>query len=321
MSTTRKRLAEILQPYRIRDKASNYVDVFLISLIFLNVLDVIMESVSEFHSAYETQLLWFEVFSIAVFSVEYLLRIWTCVDLDAHDTRPHWRQRLAYFFSPMALIDLLAILPFFLSLFISIDLRFLRVLRILRIFKLTRYSTAMQLILNVFREEQNSFIAAFSMLLTLLIIAASGIYLIEHDVQPDEFGSIPQAMWWAMATLTTVGYGDVTPITNGGKFFGGLITIISMGMVALPTGILASGFNVQMHRREQKFNILLKDILRDGIVTDQEWSDLEVLRKELDLNAEEAEMLIQLSEAKKIQLQDCPHCGSILHPSRRSEDK
>lgn len=316
----RLRIAEILQSERPTDKISTYVDWFLIALITLNVLDIILVSVPQFHNAYRTQLIWFELFSIMIFTVEYLLRIWSCVDVDENDTRPHWRVRLSYFFSPMALIDLLAILPFYLSLFIAIDLRFLRVVRILRVFKLTRYSMAMQLIISVFKEEMDSFIAAFSMLITLMVIAASGIYLIENDVQPEHFGSIPQAMWWAMATLTTVGYGDVTPITAGGKFFGGVITVASMGMVALPAGILASGFNVQMQKRQQKFSLLLKDVLRDGVVTDKEWNDLELLRKELDLSKEESELIIQLAESKKQLPAACPNCNEPLHPMRRDED-
>lgn len=320
MSAIRKRVSEILEPGGSRDKLSKRVDLFLILLVTLNVLDVIIESVREIHDKYHEPLLWFEFFSIFVFSVEYLLRVWSCVDVNKDDPRPHWRQRLAYFFTPMALIDLVAILPFYLSLFITLDLRFLRVLRILRIFKLTRYSKAMQLIFNIFQEERNSFVAAFSILFTLLIIAASGIYLIEHNVQPDEFGSIPEAMWWAMATLTTVGYGDVTPITAGGKVFGGMITIISMGMVALPAGILAGGFNSQMHRRHQKFNVLLKEVLRDGVISDQEWQDIEVLRKELDLDIEEANLLIQLSEARRQNLTQCPNCGCALHTGRRESD-
>ena len=321
MPTVREKVALLLQPNRYEHKLSGYVDVFLIVLICLNVIEVILDSVESFHREYAEQLLWFEYFSIAIFTLEYLLRIWTCIDLDESDSRPYLKQRLAYICTPMALIDLLAIIPFYLSLFVSLDLRFLRVVRILRVFKLTRYSVAMQLLLQVFKDEQRSFVAAFSILFTLLIIAASGIYVIEHEVQPDKFGSIPEAMWWAMATLTTVGYGDVTPITPGGKFFGGLITIVSMGMVALPTGILASGFNMQMKRRQQKFTVLLKQILRDGIVTEQEWADLEVLRKELDLDKEEAELIIQLSEARKQNMPECPHCGEVLHPARREEDQ
>ena len=137
--------------------------------------------------------------------------------------------------------------------FMSIDLRFLRVIRLLRIFKLTRYSGAMNLVLSVFKEEASAFFAAFFVLLMLLILASSGIYLLEHEVQPDNFGTIPDAMWWAMATLTTVGYGDVVPITPIGKLFGGFITIIGMGMVALPAGILASGFADQVHRRRTEY--------------------------------------------------------------------
>lgn len=316
----RQRIADILQPERPTDRWSTVVDWFLIVLITLNVLDVVLESVPAFRNAYRTQMQWFELFSIVVFTLEYILRIWSCVDVAADEKRPHWRVRLSYFCSPMALIDLVAILPFYLSLFVSVDLRFLRVIRILRVFKLTRYSNAMQLILSVFREEMSSFVAAFSMLLTLMVMAASGIYLIEQDVQPDHFGSIPQAMWWAMATLTTVGYGDVTPITAGGKFFGGVITVLSMGMVALPAGILASGFNIQMQRRQQKFNVLVKDVLRDGIVSDTEWDDLELLRRELDLDKEECELLIQLADNKKLASLDCPHCGETVHPLRRSDD-
>jgi len=320
MSAFRKQVAQLLEPGRNKGKLGGYVDIFLIALISLNVLSVILGSVRDIHVRYETELLWFEYFSIAVFSVEYVLRIWSCVDVLEDDNRPHWRQRVAYFFTPMALIDLLAILPFYLGLFVDLDLRFLRVVRILRIFKLTRYSVAMQMIFKVFREKMHAFVAAFSILFTLLIIAASGIYLIERDVQPDEFGSIVHAMWWAMATLTTVGYGDVTPITPGGKFFGGLITIISMGMVALPAGLLASGFHNQIQRRQQKFNILLNEKLEDGYVTDEEWRELEALRQELELDEEEAELLIKLSEARNREAPTCPHCGKQLHPLRRKED-
>lgn len=314
MPTIRKRVAQILQPGGSQDRLGTIVDLFLIALILLNVLDVILESDRAFRSDYHAQLYWFELFSIIVFSIEYFLRVWSCIDVTPADTRPFWKQRLAYLFTPMALIDLVAILPFYLSLFITLDLRFLRVIRVLRVFKLTRYSKAMQLILAVFKEEKSSFIAAFSILLTILIISASGIHLIEHDVQPDKFGNIQQSMWWAMATLTTVGYGDVVPITAGGKFFGGLITIVSMGMVALPAGILASGFNMQMQRRQQKYTVLLKEILHDGVVTSEEWSDLEALRKNLDLDEEEAELLIQLTEARRQQVQNCPHCGGSLYP-------
>ena len=134
------------------------------------------------------------------------------------------------------------------------DKRYLRVVRLLRVFKLSRYSRAMQLLLNVFKEERLSLFAAFSVLFIIMLVAACAMYTLEKDVQPEHFSSIPQAMWWALVTLTTVGYGDVTPVTDLGRLFGGLITIVGIGVVALPADILASGFSEQLSRRRQFFN-------------------------------------------------------------------
>ena len=231
---------------------------------------------------------------------------------DCTDTRPV-RGRIRYMFTLSALIDLIAILPFYLAFFVSVDLRFLRVIRLLRVFKLTRYSAAMQVLLDVLQDEFNTFMAAFFLLAVLLVLASSGIYLIEHDVQPEAFGSIPLAMWWSLVTLTTVGYGDVTPVTTLGKFFGGCITIIGVGMVALPAGILASGFGEHLQRRRETYKELLDDVLEDGIVTEEEESELEALREELELSREDAEQLfsIMVRESEGI-ITSCPHCGKSL---------
>jgi voltage-gated potassium channel len=277
-------------------------------LIGLNVLAIILESVNDIYAQFQTQFFWFEVFSVAVFSVEYLLRLWTIVEKRTKSGTPITRWQYAK--SPLAIIDLLAILPFYLQFFFVLDLRFLRIIRILRVFKLTRYSSAFTLLLKVFNEEKHSLIAAFSILFVLLVISSSGIYLIEHDVQPEAFGSIPAAMWWAMATLTTVGYGDVTPITAGGKFFGGVITILSMGLVAMPTGIIVSGFSEQLRRRRQKFTALIREALADGVVTDRELHHIEKIRRELALTEEEANLLMKLNGVKRGSTEEtCPHCG------------
>jgi len=249
---TRQRTAELLDN-RHDDFWSHLVDVALVVLIIVNVIAVVLESVASLAQTYATLFLSFEIFSVAVFTLEYLLRVWSSPELPGYTQDEPIKSRLRYMVSPYALIDLAAILPFYLGLFITaVDWRFLRVIRLLRLFKLTRYSAAMQALLNSLKAESDSLAAAFFLLSVLFVLASSGIYLIEHKLQPEAFGSIPAAMWWAMATLTTVGYGDVVPVTVWGKVFGGAITIIGVGMVALPAGIIASGFSE--HLREQRSN-------------------------------------------------------------------
>jgi voltage-gated potassium channel len=305
----KSKVAQILDVSTLNEPIGKTIDIFLIVLILLNTLAIILESVSSIFKSYQPQFFYFEIFSVAIFSVEYILRVWSCTE--GQDPRFHkpLAGRLRFMRSPMAIIDLMAILPFYLSALFAIDLRFLRVFRLLRVFKLTRYSGAMGLLLTVFKEEASSFLAAFFVLFILLIIASSGIYLIEHRIQPDAFGSIPSAMWWAMATLTTVGYGDVTPITPMGKFFGSFITIIGMGMVALPAGILASGFSEQLRIRRSNYQAQVDLALCDGVLTDLEKNELEKLRRELGLSREDAKHVLHNTlktdeSAKNL----CPTC-------------
>jgi voltage-gated potassium channel len=219
------------------------------------------------------------------------------------------QKRIRYILSPLAIIDLIAILPSLLMFFFAIDLRFLRVLRLLRVFKLTRYSRAMQLLLQAFIDESSSLLAAFFIMSVVLILASCGIYLLEHDIQPDKFGSIPAAMWWAMATLTTVGYGDVVPITPIGKLFGGVITLVSMGMVAIPTGLLASSFSEQVRKRRQLFEDATHEKITDGKLTDEQMHHLEELRYKLGLSKLEANKAIKAELNKRSSHLFCRHCG------------
>jgi len=150
----------------------------------------------------------------------------------------------------LQLIDLVVILPFYLSFLFSIDLRMLRILRLFRLLKLARYSPAMQSLVAVVSNEKRALFGALLLMVCLLLFASTGIYFVEHKAQPEAFGSVPAAMWWAVATLTTVGYGDVTPITPLGKVFGGFVMVFGLGMFALPIGIMATGFSQESHRRE-----------------------------------------------------------------------
>ena len=248
--STKRRIHVILDGAWTPKLVDRAVSTFLIALILANVIAVLLESIGGTAARFEREFFLFEIFSVGVFSVEYVLRVWSCTEspLQAYDHPV--TGRLRYAISPMALFDLLAIAPFYLALLIPVDLRFLRVFRLLRILKLTRYSPAGQLLIGAVYQERRSLVSALLLMLILLIFASSLMYLAERDVQPEAFGSIPAAMWWGMATLTTVGYGDVTPVTPLGKMLGACVAIVGIGMFALPAGILASSFAQQMKKRD-----------------------------------------------------------------------
>ena len=314
MTAYRTKVAALLAGQGAYQKAGGYLDAFLITLIMINVVAIVLESVPELTAQYHHHFLLLEVISVGIFAIEYLLRLWSCVEQtgDKELNTSNSRKRIKYLFSPLALIDLMAILPSLLMVFFAFDLRFLRVIRLFRIFKLTRYSRAMQLLLAAFKQEGSSLLAAFFIMSVVLIMASCGIYLLEHDVQPDKFGSIPESMWWAMATLTTVGYGDVVPITPIGRFFGGVITLLSMGMVAIPTGLLASSFAEQLRKRRDAFNEAVLHSLHDGALDEQERQHLETLRIELGLSPSEANQAIKLMTSQRAYAMYCRHCGHKL---------
>lgn len=313
MSQVRQTVYKMLDPDEKSDWMSRYLDLFLIALIAINVAAVILETVESIEARFAASFWVIEVISVAAFSVEYFVRVWVSVEDPKFKDRPN--PRLSYMLSPLALIDLLAILPFYLGFFLKIDLRFLRVLRLLRILKLTRYSSAMSMLLEVLREEANSFFAGFFILIVLLVLASSGAYLAEHEMQPDKFGSIPAAMWWAMATLTTVGYGDVVPITPIGQLFGALVAVVGIGMAALPAGILASGMADRLRRTREELAEKLRAALADGVIDADEEHEIEELRRELGLGKRIADEI--RIEAQKARTSDalnyCPNCGEDLH--------
>lgn len=294
-------------------KASWFIDGLLIALIVLNVLAVILESVPNIEARYATSFLWFERLSVAVFTIEYIIRLWSAVEASEEAAEKPWRTRLRYALRPLSLADLMAILPFYLSALIPVDLRMLRALRLLRVLKLSRYSTSMGLLLDALRNEARAIAAAVFVLSLLVLIAASFAYAAEHRVQPEAFGTIPDALWWAVITMTTVGFGDVVPITPLGKVVGGVIAVIGIGMVALPAGLLAAAFSEQLHLRDQRFEVEVSSRLVDGRITKQERTDLEDVRKRLGLRSAEAEMIMHnvLREAR-IEPPSCPHCGKPL---------
>ena len=224
--------------------------------------------------------------------------------------------RIKYMLTPLALVDLIAIAPFYLSFYVALDLRFLRCLRLLRLFKLARYSPALGALLDVIQKEAAALLAAVVVLLLLLVMSAVGIYMLETEVQPEAFGSIPGAMWWAIATLTTVGYGDVVPVTTGGKILGGLIGLLGIGMIALPAAIMASGFAENVRSRQHRYNRFAKRFLKDGVLDEDERRQLERLRKELGFESDEAMQLLRAikEEYRQLEPKTCANCGAAMEP-------
>jgi voltage-gated potassium channel len=229
------------------------VNVFLIVLIIANGLAFAAETVPSLYDRYGPEFEAFNTFSVMVFTVEYVLRLWSSVEIPLLRRMPHWRARLNFAFRPMMIIDLLAILPWYVYLFVPFDLRALRVLRLFRLFrllKLLRYSPALLTLKRVIAHEYRALLGALLLMMMLMLFSASIVYFLERGAQPDKFSSIPAAAWWALATLTTIGYGDIVPITPLGKVFGGVVMLFGLGMFALPIAILSAGFSQESARHE-----------------------------------------------------------------------
>jgi voltage-gated potassium channel len=251
MTRLRKWAYELLDPSS-GSAASRSIELLLINLIFLNIVAIILESVKSINQQYAPFFRALENFSIVIFTIEYFLRAWTSVE----NPKYHHR-RSKYLFSGMAIIDLLSILPFYIELilgFVPIDLLFLRTVRLfrlLRVLKIARYLKALNIMQAVLRERKEQILVSIMFILFLLVIVSTVMYYVENDAQPELFSSIPATMWWGIATLTTVGYGDMVPITVLGKFLGGMITILGIGLFALPAGIFSSGLTEYMQQNRK----------------------------------------------------------------------
>lgn len=242
--TVKKHVYTLLHPAEGDTRWDKVVNTFLITLICLNVVAVILETVDSIHNAYKVFFRDFDTISVIIFSIEYSLRVWSA---NYHDKYRHSiKGRIRYIFSLGAIIDLVAILPWYLQVFTGgLDLRILRIFRltrILRLFRLTAYTKSAQMILNVFKSRFNELLLSFILTMFLIIISSCLVFFAEHQVPNTNFTSIPATIWWAVVTLTTVGYGDMAPVTIIGKIFSVLIMLAGVGLLALPAGIITSGF-------------------------------------------------------------------------------
>jgi voltage-gated potassium channel len=252
IGSIKSRLHSVFENPQPSDKTAKYINCFLIVLILLNVIAVILATEDSINREFSSIFYYIELVSIIIFVAEYLIRLYICNTNERYGGLI-WG-RISYIFSPMALIDLAAIVPFFIPFLIKFDLRFIRILRILRILrllKLARYSDAMDIMISVIKRKKEELVIVITTLFVLIIISSSLMYISETSMQGDKFSSIMSAMWWSVATISTVGYGDIYPVTILGKVLAGLIALLGIGLFALPTAILGAGFLEEFDKRKK----------------------------------------------------------------------
>ncbi len=255
MSRIKARIFEIVSSAKEGDRTSLLFDMVIIALIMLSVGELILASVPGMLDRYFWMFVMVEIVTAVVFTIEYILRMWSCT-ADERYNKPI-TGRIRYALTPLVLIDLVSILPYYLTLLIpGVNVTFLRTLRVFRFFKLGRYSRSFQVMIRVLKRNSEALLGTVFIIMVVLIIASSLMYQIEHGAQPEVFSSIPEAMWWGIVTIATIGYGDMVPITAEGKVLGFVISLVGIGLFALPAGILASGFSeVIKEDRESKKKI------------------------------------------------------------------
>lgn len=300
-----------------RDFSKNLTSIIingaLILLIVANVAAVFVESYLGSKNPYSDIFFVFEIFSITVFTVEYLLRLWICIEADEYAGMSPTKARFRHAFRVITLIDFLAIAPFYLALLMPIDLRYLRLMRLLRLLKLTHYFKGFSIFLTVVIREIGSISSAIFTMMTLVIIAGGLMFSAEHQAQPEAFGSIIDSLWWAVVTMTTVGYGDVVPITYIGKLIASGIMLLGIGFVALPAAILAARFGEELQTRREQLRAHVTQAMKDGIISDKEREDLTVMSEELSLNKEMLESIIEEQKADWDYIMHCPHCNLPIY--------
>ena len=291
-----RRLMEILEQATDKDRASKICDVFITTLVLCNIVSVILESVSSLQAVYGEYFDLFEFWSVMFFTLEYVLRFWA-TGATYSDHGQKWRGRREYIFGFYGVIDLLAILPFYLQmLFPGADMRALRILRLVRVLKLSHYNSALEDLFNAVKNEARSFIAALYLLTIAIILTSSLMYYAEGDTQPEHFSSIPASMYWAIITLTTVGFGDISPVTWIGQVLATITAFIGVCTVAMLTGIVASSFATQMARRRVVYESQLREAYKDGVLSDEEKKMLLKLRTDFNLSEEQIKSINQQVE-------------------------
>ena len=295
----RDRALEIVDKGSRGDIYSRSCDLFLSLLIIFNLICVSLESVDSLGERYGDFFQVVEIVSLVLFTLEYSVRVWTAASkYDLAGTGLSRRAR--YIFSFTGLVDLISILPGILQVVgVSLDLRWVRILRLLRLLKISHYSSAFSDVYSVVAEEKNSLLATLYLLFVAMFFSSAALYLAEGEVQPEDFASIPDAMWWSLITLTTVGYGDVSPLTPIGKIIGSFTAIIGVLTVALMTGIVSSSFANRMALKKTMLDKEIEESLEDGVISAEELGKITSLAAGLNMNDDQIEALITYERMKR----------------------
>ena len=271
-------------------KASRYVEWVVTVVVLTNCAAVILDSVPELHNKYKDYFHEFEFWSVMFFTLEYVLRVWS---LGAKFADSAWRGRRQYIFSPFGLVDFFATMPYYLHLFFpTLDLRILRVLRLLRVLKLSKYNTALQDLFVAIHSERKAFGSAVFLLTIAAIVSASLMHFAEGQAQPEFFGTIPHAIYWAVVTITS-GYGNVEPATKFGEVIALVSGFLGVCMAAILTGIVASAFSNQVARKKAAFEAQLREVFRDGEMSEEEQAALKRLQAQYRLSDLQVEAMLQ----------------------------
>lgn len=298
MKSLQLRIYKILDG-SVHERAARYCEVFIAAVVVLNVVAIILESVHELHEAYEIYFHAFDVVSVMIFSIEYVLRVWTYGVKYSQEEGGAWRGRKEYLFSFYGLIDFFGTLPFYLQLlFPGLDLRFLRLFRLMRIFKLSRYNSALSDLAEAVRTERDSFTSAMFLLLISCLLCSSLIYIAEGHLQPEVFPSIPATMKWYLLTIIS-GWGNVDPVSMVGIVLVVLTQVLGIALAAILTGVVATAYTTQVERREILFEIQIREVLEDGIVTEEERMKLEELKAKLGMSDEKVEAIARQVREEK----------------------
>ena len=283
----------------VQEPAARFCEVFIASVVVLNVLAIILESVHELHVAYEHYFHIFDVASVMIFSVEYVLRVWTYGVKYTKEEGGSWRGRKEYLLSFYGLIDFFGTLPFYLQLlFPGLDLRFLRLFRLMRIFKLSRYNSALTDLVEAVKTERDSFTSALFLLLISCLLCSSLLYIAEGHLQPEVFPSIPATMKWYLLTIIS-GWGNVDPVSLIGTILVVLTQVLGIALAAILTGVVATAYTTQVERREVLYEMQIREVLEDGVVTEEERLKLEELKAQFGMSDEKVEAIARQVREEK----------------------